>query len=213
MIILQTKNNKILLESQRSEVKECFTLTTTRHNSKQSFIHHLQSCHFPWFFVLCATEFPGAHLPCSHVNPSAFLRHHSTYLQDNEKILLCGVARAFGQISENGQRSKKFAHPWYNISDKTAYKVSDNNTVEICSMFPFGKWYFFDGKQSRSTTTTLSLNRPSEIINLVSSVTLIREGRESQRIALFSSGVVAKKYCNVVYSLISIRCTWVIQQS
>ena len=42
-------------------------------------------------FFLCATEFKGAHLPCSHVNLSAFLKHHSTYLQDNEKIELCGV--------------------------------------------------------------------------------------------------------------------------
>jgi len=29
----------------------------------------------------------------------------------NEKIELCGVARAFVQISENGPRSKKFGHP------------------------------------------------------------------------------------------------------
>ncbi len=28
-----------------------------------------------------------------------------------EKIELCGVARAFVQISENGLRSKKFGHP------------------------------------------------------------------------------------------------------
>ena len=82
----------------------------TTQNNPTSIIHHLQSCHFLWFFILCATEFQGAHLPCSHVNLSAFLKHHSTYLQDNEKIELCGVARAFVQISENGPRSKKFGH-------------------------------------------------------------------------------------------------------
>ena len=32
-------------------------------------------------------------------------------MQDNEKIELFGVARAFVQISENGPRSKKFGHP------------------------------------------------------------------------------------------------------
>ena len=29
-----------------------------------------------------------------------------------KKIELCGVARAFVQISTNGPRSKKFGHPW-----------------------------------------------------------------------------------------------------
>ena len=32
-------------------------------------------------------------------------------MQKNDKIELCGVARAFVQISENGPRSKKFDHP------------------------------------------------------------------------------------------------------
>ena len=73
----------------------------TTQNNPTSIIHHLQSCHFLWFFILCATEFQGAHLPCSHVSLSAFLKHHSTYLQDNEKnrIMWCGP------------RSKKFGHP------------------------------------------------------------------------------------------------------
>jgi len=73
----------------------------TTQNNPTSIIHHLQSCHFLWFFILCATEFQGEHLPCSHVNLSAFLKHHSTYLQDNEKnrIMWCGP------------RSKKFGHP------------------------------------------------------------------------------------------------------
>ena len=30
----------------------------------------------------------------------------------NEKIGLCGVARALNQISENGPWSKKLGHPW-----------------------------------------------------------------------------------------------------
>ena len=58
----------------------------TTQNNPTSIIHHLQSCHFLWFFISCATEFQGAHLPCSHVNLSA--KHHSTHLQDNEKIEL-----------------------------------------------------------------------------------------------------------------------------
>ena len=69
----------------------------TTQNNPTSIIHHLQSCHFLWFFIFCATEFQGAHLPCSHVNFSAFLKH-STYLQGNEKIKLCSVAWAFVQI-------------------------------------------------------------------------------------------------------------------
>ena len=32
-------------------------------------------------------------------------------MQKSEKIVLCGVARAFVQISENGPRSNKFGHP------------------------------------------------------------------------------------------------------
>ena len=36
-------------------------------------------------------------------------KNHSTYLQDNEKIEQCGVARAF--VQKNGPRSKKFGHP------------------------------------------------------------------------------------------------------
>ena len=60
-------------------------------------------------FLFCATEFQGAHLPCSHVNLSAFFQTsaHSTYLQDNEKIELCGVACTFVEISENGFRVSK----------------------------------------------------------------------------------------------------------
>ena len=30
-----------------------------------------------------------------------------------KQIELCGVARAFVQISENGPRSKKFGNPWF----------------------------------------------------------------------------------------------------
>ena len=88
----------------------------TTQNNPTSIIHHLESCHFLWFFILCATEFQGSHLLCSHFNLSSFLKRHSTYLQDNEKIELCGVARAFVQISENGPRSKKFGHPCSNPS-------------------------------------------------------------------------------------------------
>ena len=65
----------------------------TTPNNPTSVIRHLQSCHFLWLFLLCATEFQGAHLPCSHVNLGAFLKYHSTYLQDNEQIESCGVAR------------------------------------------------------------------------------------------------------------------------
>ena len=52
---------------------------------KQSNIHHTSSpeLSFSLVFILCATEFQGAHLPCSRINVSAFLKHHSTYLQDN----------------------------------------------------------------------------------------------------------------------------------
>ena len=75
----------------------------TTQNNPTSIIHHLQSCHFLWFFILCATEFQGAYLPCSHVNLIVFFRH-SAYLKDKEKIELCGVAHAFVQISENGPR-------------------------------------------------------------------------------------------------------------
>ena len=55
------------MESQRSEVKEGFIRTTTRHDSKQSNIHHTSSpeLSFFCFFILCAIEFQGAHLPCS----------------------------------------------------------------------------------------------------------------------------------------------------
>ena len=44
----------------------------TTQNNPTSIIRHLQSCHFLWFFILCATEFQGEHLPCSHVNLSVF---------------------------------------------------------------------------------------------------------------------------------------------
>ena len=73
----------------------------TTENNPISIIHHLQSCHFLWFFILWATEFQGAHLPCSRLNLGAFLKH-STYLRGNENIELCGVARAFARISKNG---------------------------------------------------------------------------------------------------------------
>ena len=43
----------------------------TTQNNPTSIKHHLQSCHFLWFFFLCGTEFQAAHLPCSHVNLSA----------------------------------------------------------------------------------------------------------------------------------------------
>ena len=46
----------------------------TTQNEATSIIHHLQSCHFLWFLILWATEFQGAHLPCSHVNLGAFLK-------------------------------------------------------------------------------------------------------------------------------------------
>ena len=87
----------------------------TTQNNPTSIIRHLQSCHFLRFFILCGTEFQGAHLPCSHVNLSAILKHHSTHLQNNEKIEFCGVARAFAQNSENGPRSKKCGHPWFRL--------------------------------------------------------------------------------------------------
>ena len=32
-----------------------------------------------------------------------------------KKMELYGVARAFVQISENGQQSKKFGHPWHRL--------------------------------------------------------------------------------------------------
>ncbi len=86
------KSDKILLESQRSEVEEC-----QRKNNPSYIISTVVI--FLWSFILCATEFQGAHLPCSHVHLSAFFKHHSTYLQDNEQIELCDVARAFVQIS------------------------------------------------------------------------------------------------------------------
>ena len=41
---------------------------------------------------------------------------NSIEMQINEKIELCGVARAFVQLSENGPRSKKFGHPWFTQS-------------------------------------------------------------------------------------------------
>ncbi len=88
----------------------------TNQNNPTSTIHHLQSCHFLCFFLLCASELQGAHLSYSHVNLGAFLKHHRTYPRDNEKIELCGVARAFVQMYENGPRSKKFDHPWSNPS-------------------------------------------------------------------------------------------------
>ena len=72
---------------------------TTR-NNPASIIHHLQSCHFLCLFILCATEFQGAHLPCSHVNLGAFLNITAhIYQKMKKKIKLCGVARAFVQIS------------------------------------------------------------------------------------------------------------------
>ena len=99
----------------------------TTQNNPTSIIHQLQSCHFLLFFlcgffILCTTELQGAHLPFSHVNLSAFLKHHGTYLQDNEKIKLCGVARAFVQISQNGPWSTKFGHPGSKLTKMRNYK-------------------------------------------------------------------------------------------
>ena len=106
----------------------------TTQNNLTSIIHHLQTCHFLWFFILCATEFQGAHLTCSHVNLSAFLKHHSKYLQVNEKIELCGVARAFVQISENGPRSKKLGPCWLAIywrEKRSCLRVGTKKTIFI----------------------------------------------------------------------------------
>ena len=58
----------------------------TTKNNPTSMIRHLQSCHFLLIFILCATEFQGAHLPRSYVILGAFLKHNNTYLQDNEII-------------------------------------------------------------------------------------------------------------------------------
>ena len=94
---------------------------------------------FHLVFILCATEFQGAHLPCSHVNFSAFLKHHSTYLQDNENIELCDVARAFVQISGNGPRSKKFGYPcgrptWRStILTKMSYLINGHEHLSVHS--------------------------------------------------------------------------------
>jgi len=103
------QSDKTLLESQRSKSVELVLPPDTTQNNPTSIIHHLQSCHFLWFFILCATEFQGAHLHCSHVNLSAFFPNIIAHTYEiMTKIELCGVARAFVQISENGPRSKKF---------------------------------------------------------------------------------------------------------
>ena len=44
-------SDQILLESQTSEVEEGFTCATTRHNSKQSNVHHTSSPELPFSLV------------------------------------------------------------------------------------------------------------------------------------------------------------------
>ena len=64
------ESDQILLESQRSEVKECFTRASpdTTQNNPKTIIRHLQTCHFFGFLI------QGAHLLCSHVNLGAFFK-------------------------------------------------------------------------------------------------------------------------------------------
>jgi len=72
----------------------------TTQNNPTSIIHHLQNCHFLCFFYSVEPNF-REHIFLARTPVSAlFKKYHSTYLQDNEKIGLCGVARAFVQISE-----------------------------------------------------------------------------------------------------------------
>ena len=74
------------MESQRSEVKECFTRATTKHNSKQSNIHHTSSPELSFslvFYSLCY-RISGSTYSLLARQSQRFLKH-STCIQDNEK--------------------------------------------------------------------------------------------------------------------------------
>ncbi len=108
-------SDQILLESQTSEVKECFTCATTRHNSKQFNVHHTSSPELSFslvFYSLCY-RISGSRIFLARTSISALFQNIIAHIYKKmKKIELCGVARAFVQISTNGPRSKKFGHPW-----------------------------------------------------------------------------------------------------
>ena len=95
-------SDEILLESQRSEVKECFPRATARHNSKQSSIHHTSSPELSFSLVFSSLRYR-----ISGSTPSLLARHSQRFKKNiighihkiMKKIELCGVARAFVQIS------------------------------------------------------------------------------------------------------------------
>ena len=75
--------------------KECLTRATTRHDSKQSNIHHTSSPELSdvlWFLFSGLANF-REHIFLARTSISAlFSKHHSTYLQDNEtnRTMWCG---------------------------------------------------------------------------------------------------------------------------
>ncbi len=88
-------SDKILLENQRSEVKECFTRATTRHNSKQSNFHHTSFPELSFslvFYSLCYRISGSTSSLLARQSQRYLKKHHSIYLQDNEKnwIMWCG---------------------------------------------------------------------------------------------------------------------------
>ena len=116
------------MESQRSEVKECFTRATTRHNSKQSNIHHASSPELSFSLVcysLCYRISGSTSSLLARQSQRFFLNIIPHIYTIFKKIELCGVARAFVQISENGPRSKKFG-PVSNRKETMALKRNKN---------------------------------------------------------------------------------------
>ena len=94
---------------------------------------------FIWFLFSVLPNF-REHIFLARTSISAlFLKHHSTYLQDNENIELCDVARAFVQISGNGPRSKKFGYPcgrptWRStILTKMSYLINGHEHLSVHS--------------------------------------------------------------------------------
>ena len=135
----------------------------TTENNPTSIIHH-QSCHFLWFFILCATEF------LARQSQRFFLKHNSTYLQDNEKSNYVVWPAPSSKFLKMARGPKSLAtpeigycygfvtKPWYAIvetnlfaSEKSVFNCMEIDTVhKRHTISPDGTRRLSVCKQSRS---------------------------------------------------------------
>ncbi len=129
-------SDKIWLESQRSDVKECFTRATARHNSKQSSIHHTSSPELSFslsFYSLCY-RISGSTSSLLARQSRRFFEHHSTHLPENEKknqIMWCGP-RLRPNFCKMARGPKSLATPGINRTK--------GRSMDQVSTFPRFSW-------------------------------------------------------------------------